>query len=76
LSQAHAIGQGFNAHNSEVVVSGQGYYDEIYGTLTRQVVVETSVPEPATWAMMILGFCGLGLMAYRRKKNVLLFAAA
>jgi hypothetical protein len=25
------------------------------------------VPEPATWAMMILGFFGVGFMAYRRK---------
>lgn len=25
------------------------------------------VPEPATWAMMLLGFLGLGFMAYRRK---------
>jgi len=25
------------------------------------------VPEPSTWAMMILGFMGVGLMAYRRK---------
>jgi PEP-CTERM motif len=28
-----------------------------------------AVPEPSTWAMMILGFCGLGFMAYRRKPN-------
>jgi hypothetical protein len=27
------------------------------------------VPEPATWAMMILGFCGLCFMAYRRKQS-------
>jgi Carbohydrate binding domain len=27
----------------------------------------SAVPETSTWAMMILGFCGLGLMAYRRK---------
>jgi hypothetical protein len=27
------------------------------------------VPEPSTWAMMILGFAGLGFMAYRRKAN-------
>ena len=26
-----------------------------------------AVPEPSTWAMMILGFVGLGCMAYRRK---------
>lgn len=34
--------------------------------------LETSVaavPEPSTWAMMILGFAGVGFMAYRRKQN-------
>jgi hypothetical protein len=28
-----------------------------------------AVPEPSTWAMMILGFCGVGFLAYRRKQN-------
>jgi PEP-CTERM motif len=28
-----------------------------------------AVPEPSTWAMMILGFLGVGFMAYRRKQN-------
>lgn len=32
------------------------------------------VPEPSTWAMMILGFCGLGYMAYRRKNSTMRFA--
>ena len=27
----------------------------------------SGVPEPSTWAMMILGFIGVGFMAYRRK---------
>jgi hypothetical protein len=27
------------------------------------------VPELSTWAMMILGFCGLGFMAYRRRSK-------
>ena len=27
----------------------------------------SAVPEPSTWAMMILGFVGLGIMGYRRK---------
>ncbi|SDJ62599.1 PEP-CTERM protein-sorting domain-containing protein [Bradyrhizobium lablabi] len=33
------------------------------------------VPEPSTWAMMILGFCGLGFMAYRRKSKPALMTA-
>lgn len=28
-----------------------------------------SVPEPSTWAMLILGFAGVGFMAYRRKNQ-------
>ena len=28
-----------------------------------------AVPEPATWAMMILGFAGVGFMAYRRSRK-------
>jgi PEP-CTERM motif len=32
-------------------------------------VTIAAVPEPSTWAMMILGFFGLGFMAYRRKQN-------
>ncbi len=28
-----------------------------------------AVPEPSTWAMMILGFAGVGFMAYRRRNG-------
>jgi hypothetical protein len=28
-----------------------------------------AVPEPSTWAMMILGFFGIGFMAYRRRNQ-------
>ena len=31
-----------------------------------------AVPEASTWAMMILGFFGVGFMAYRRKSNAVL----
>jgi len=31
--------------------------------------VLSAVPEPSTWAMMILGFMGVGFMAYRRKNT-------
>jgi hypothetical protein len=36
--------------------------------------VTAGVPEPSTWAMMILGFAGIGFMAYRRKSNLSLMA--
>jgi hypothetical protein len=29
----------------------------------------SAVPEPSTWAMMILGFAGVGFMAYRSKNQ-------
>lgn len=36
------------------------------GNLLDNVSV-TAVPEPATWAMMILGFLGMGFIGYRRR---------
>src|SRR6185312_1363558 len=33
-----------------------------------------SVPEPSTWAMMLLGFVGIGVMTYRRRKRAVLAA--
>jgi hypothetical protein len=34
-----------------------------------------AVPEPSTWAMLLLGFAGVGFMAYRRKAKPALMAA-
>ena len=31
--------------------------------------VVAAVPEPSTWAMMVLGFAGLGLLSYRRTRK-------
>jgi len=33
------------------------------------LVLTTAVPEPSTWAMLLLGFAGIGFMAYRRKSK-------
>jgi hypothetical protein len=45
------------------------------GDLIDNVVVTEGVPETSTWAMMILGFFGVGFMAYRRNnKRVFRFA--
>jgi hypothetical protein len=32
-------------------------------------LVSGAVPEPSTWAMMLIGFAGLGFIAYRRTKK-------
>lgn len=44
-----------------------------FGAVIGDVSI-SAVPEPTTWAMMIIGFCGLGMMAYRRKKEALRLA--
>ena len=35
----------------------------------NNLTVTPAVPEPSTWAMMILGFAGVGAMAYRRRNQ-------
>jgi hypothetical protein len=47
-------------------------YEIIY---SPGLFVAPTVPEPSTWAMMILGFAGLGIMVYRRKSKPALLAA-
>jgi hypothetical protein len=37
--------------------------------------VTAAVPEPTTWAMLLLGFAGIGFMAYRRKSKPALMTA-
>jgi hypothetical protein len=41
---------------------------------TNAQALASAVPEPSTWAMMILGFGGIGFMAYRRKSKPALMA--
>ena len=44
----------------------------LFGDITSVTLVENvspAVPEPSTWAMMILGFGGIGFIAYRRRKD-------
>lgn len=46
--------------------------------ITATIATPTSVggvPEPSTWAMMLLGFAGVGFVAYGQRKNGLALAA-
>jgi hypothetical protein len=60
------------------IVDDGGFFDNS-GLITvdiTQNALTAAVPEPSTWAMMILGFAGIGFMAYRRKQNGTAFSAA
>lgn len=46
-----------------------------YGGVLGGITV-SAVPEPSTWAMMILGFCGLGFIAYRRRHHTSVLTTA
>ena len=54
----------FNSGGIETYSFGPGNSDNI---TSRGTVAISAVPEPSTWAMMILGFLGVGFMAYHRK---------
>jgi hypothetical protein len=45
--------------------SDYNYHDDTF-VFTN---VSSGVPEPATWAMMLLGFAGLGFVGYRKAKS-------
>lgn len=57
----------FTATGSSTDISLVGNSGDKYIGLDDVAVA--AVPEPSTWAMMILGFVGVGFMAYRRKQN-------
>jgi outer membrane lipase/esterase len=55
------------------------YWDGIHPTAAAHRVIAdaflaVAVPEPSTWAMMILGFAGVGFMAYQRRRTAALAA--
>jgi hypothetical protein len=59
-------GGSFKLTLADITLSSGDLSDPIVGTITNVV---TAVPEPSTWAMMILGFFGVGFMAYRRRNH-------
>jgi hypothetical protein len=74
---SYLIGMGgnpLNPHPSEISVIYVNDWQGIVGRMTREVA--PAVPEPSTWAMMLLGFAGIGFMAHRRTRKNAAFAVA
>jgi hypothetical protein len=57
-----------------------GVRDQVYSDNTGAYTIvvtqlASAVPEPSTWALMFVGFAGVGFMAYRRKAKPMLMVA-
>jgi hypothetical protein len=75
-------GNNYYAQTASLIYPGAGYYVEVSGVSNKDnLPLEVSVdafdlgpvivPEPSTWAMMLLGMAGLGFAAYRRTRPAL-----
>jgi hypothetical protein len=64
---------------------GNGPGDAVFGVVvaTSELALDINVsngislstPEPSTWAMMVLGFAGLGFVGYRQARKTATIAA-
>ena len=61
------IGVSFSGKAESAVFGGSANYIG-FDNITLGSATPGGVPEPATWAMMVLGFSGLGLLIHRRSK--------
>jgi hypothetical protein len=74
-------GSQYTASFSKIIGPGD-YTAEITGSVNVAklgvggTVTTSGVPEPATWAMTVLGFMGLGYAAFRQRKTKISMLAA
>ena len=68
----------FNTGSSGEVITDIDLFTSAGSTITdfehfrldvAAIPAVAAVPEPSTWAMMLLGFAGIGFMAYRRSRT-------
>jgi hypothetical protein len=64
--------------NGGNAINGTAYVDPIIVSPGNDIFfssgIRSAVPEPSTWAMMLLGFAGIGFMAYRRNSRAAMTA--
>lgn len=69
---SESLGAGDTDHTGTVTLSPSATYSN--GTYARFSLVNAAVPEPATWAMMLVGFGGIGFAMRRRRQPLLQIA--
>ena len=64
----------FGVETTSTAPAGTLAYQSFGGTpevIDAELALQlTTVPEPSTWAMMALGFAGIGLLAYRKRATL------
>jgi hypothetical protein len=78
--QIFGLGAGTPTFNqlgyTQTSYSSDNYFYTLNQTGTVSATpITAAVPEPSTWAMLLLGFTGIGFLAYRRKSAPALMAA-
>jgi hypothetical protein len=59
---------------SQTAVSSDNLFDSISGGVAVTPITPSGVPEPSTWAMMLVGFAGIGFLGYRKTVKACLAA--
>jgi hypothetical protein len=72
---SNGIGTLYYAAGVEVMGGATAPSLSVFISLPDGFSLTAPVPEPSTWAMLLLGFAGVGFMAYRRKSKPSLMAA-
>jgi hypothetical protein len=72
-SATHIYSFNLNTGSAVPTLLHFGVNDDIFSDNTGAFTIvvtqlAATIPEPSTWAMMILGFAGVGFMRYRRRK--------
>jgi hypothetical protein len=72
-TSTHPIFFGFGSSQADILsatIAGSGFAAFAVDNFTYDAnAVAPAVPEPSTWAMMMLGFAGMGFMTYRKMKS-------
>ena len=55
---------------TEISILANGQLDDVRQVRLDGVTQISAVPESSTWAMLIIGFMGIGFIAYRRNSNL------
>jgi PEP-CTERM motif len=65
---SNTLGDGYSAAFTGVVDGVEYYNIQGSAALSNVETSSSAVPEPSTWAMMLLGFVGLGFTGYQRAR--------